>query len=151
MIGPYKIKRKGKKPLTLWCVSMIDPATGWLELQQVTTKTADVVVNIVEQTWLTRYPKPDKLIYDHGSEFKAEFAVMIKNDYGIKKCPAITRNPQASSILEAVHQTIGNLVRTNIYDQRDLDEDDPWSGIWAASMFVIRATYHTTFKLLLCN
>jgi hypothetical protein len=33
MIGPYNIKRKGKKPLTLWCLTMIDPAR--FEIKQV--------------------------------------------------------------------------------------------------------------------
>ena len=38
MIGPYTIKTKGRKPLTLWCVTMIDPATGWFEMKQVPEK-----------------------------------------------------------------------------------------------------------------
>ena len=36
LIGPYTIKRKtikkSTKELTLWCVTMIDPATGWFEM-----------------------------------------------------------------------------------------------------------------------
>ena len=31
-----------------------------------------------------------------------------------------------------------------MYDDDSLDEDDPWSGILAATMFAARATYHTT-------
>ena len=38
LIGPYTIKRKGKEPLRLWCITMIDPATGWLELKQINNK-----------------------------------------------------------------------------------------------------------------
>jgi transposase InsO family protein len=149
LIGPYQIrqnKNNKKKTLTLWCVTMIDPATGWIEIKEIPTKTADVVANLVEQTWLTRYPKPDKLIHDQGGEFKAEFAEMICKDYGIKRHPISTRNPQANAILERVHQTIGNILRTYIYHQADLEEDDPWSGILAATMFAIRATYHTTLQ-----
>ena len=33
ILGPYKIQRKGKKDLKLWCLTMIDPATGWFEMQ----------------------------------------------------------------------------------------------------------------------
>jgi hypothetical protein len=61
MIGPYKIKRKGKK-----------------------------------QTWLTRYPKPDKLIYDQGSEFKAEFTDMIA---GPSSIPLLKRKGKKPLIL----------------------------------------------------
>ena len=50
MIGPYSIKRQGKEPLQLWCVTMIDPDTAWFEIKDVPgTKRSDVVANIVEQ------------------------------------------------------------------------------------------------------
>ena len=52
LIGPYKFPRKQKSTLTLWCVMMIDPATGWFEIKQIPMKRADVVANIVEQTWM---------------------------------------------------------------------------------------------------
>ena len=32
LIGPYTIKRKGHPALTVKCVTMIDPATGWFEI-----------------------------------------------------------------------------------------------------------------------
>ena len=50
MIGPYTIPRKKGKDLILWAVTMIDPATGWFEIADVSTKQADVVANVVEQT-----------------------------------------------------------------------------------------------------
>ena len=54
LIGPYTIKRKrGKKNLTLWCVTMIDPATGWFEMKEIPNKEAITIANIVEQTWFT--------------------------------------------------------------------------------------------------
>ena len=39
------------------------------------------------------------------------------------------------------------MIRTfEIYDNEELDESDPWSGILVAVMFATRATYHTTLK-----
>ena len=64
---------------------MIDPATGWFEIKEIKTKRADVIANIVETTWLTRYPWPTQIVLDRGKEFMAEFTTMIINDYGIKK------------------------------------------------------------------
>ena len=143
MIGPYNIKRKGKEDLVLWCVTMIDPATSWFEIREVPgTKRADVVANIVEQAWLTRYPWPQEVIFDRGTEFMAEFSTMLVNDYGIKKKPITKRNPQANAIVERVHQTIGNMIRT--FQVQDLDESDPWAGILSAVAFAVRATVHTT-------
>ena len=46
---------------------------------------------------------------------------MIKNDYGIKVKPIMTRNLQANAIVERVHQTIGNMIRTfELYDKTGL-------------------------------
>ena len=145
LIGPYKIKRRGKETLTLWCVTMIDPATGWFEMKELPDKQAITVANLVEQTWLTRYPWPTEITYDKGTEFMAEFAEMIKNDYGLEKRGATKRNPQANAIIERIHQTIGNIIRTfQAQDNPYLDEENPWDGILAATMFATRATYHTT-------
>ena len=43
------------------------------------------------------------------------------------------------------HQIIGNILRT--FNVKDIDEEDPWTGILAATMFAIRATFHTTLKV----
>jgi protein associated with RNAse G/E len=73
-----------------------------------------------------------------------EFARMVENDYGIKRKPTAMRNPQANSIIEQVHQTIGNMIRSFQIGQIEINEEDPWSGVLAATMFATRATYHTT-------
>jgi hypothetical protein len=61
---------------------MIDPATGWFEVSKIYTKHAYNVATSVELAWLTRSPRPNIITYDKGTEFLAEFAKMIKNDYG---------------------------------------------------------------------
>ena len=84
---------------------------------------------------------------ERGSEFIGhDFRDMIKNDYGIKAKPITTRNPQANAIVERVHQTIGNIIRTFELQDNYLDEEDPWAGILSATAFAIRSTYHTTLQ-----
>ena len=102
---------------------MIDPATSWFEMKQIPNKLATTVAQAVEQTWLCRYPWPKKITYDKGSEFMAEFGKMIVEEYGIVKRAIRPRNPQANSILERIHQVIGNMIKTfQIYDREDLEE-----------------------------
>ena len=72
----------------------------------------------------------------------AEFAKMVTEDYGLKRKPITKRNPQANAILERIHQTLGNIIRTS--DKTNLDEENPWQGILSAAMFALRSTYHTT-------
>eukprot|EP00957_Ditylum_brightwellii_P135759 10353613-Ditylum_brightwellii.AAC.1 len=75
---------------------MIDPATGWFDITEIKTKRANTVSNIVETTWLTRYPYPTQVVLDRGTEFMAEFTQMIASDYGVKMKPITARNPQAN-------------------------------------------------------
>jgi transposase InsO family protein len=118
-------------------------------MKQINDKEVTTVANIMEMTWLTKYPWPTMITYDQGTEFMAEFAQMVRNEYGIKSKPITKRNPQANAIIERVHQTIGNIIRTFQVQDNYLDEDDPWEGILAATMFAIRATYHTTLQATL--
>ena len=53
---------------------------------------------------------------------------------------------QASYILERIHQVVPNLVLKFNLKNNYLDEDDPWSGILAATSFVVCSTYHTTLQ-----
>ena len=74
----------------------------------------------------------------------AEFAHTCKNDYGLTTRPITARNPQANSIIERVHQTLGNIIRTMELYKQELDKENPFGGILAATMFAIRSTYNTT-------
>ena len=103
------------------------------------------MAEVVEQTWLVRYPCPTTIILDRGSEFMGEFTRMIKEDYGIKKNPITARNPQGNSIIERAHQTIGQMLRS-FQVQNTQEVVNPFKGILAAICFAMRATIHTTLK-----
>ena len=66
------------------------------------------------------------------------------NDYGITVKPITSRNLQANTILERVHQRIGNILRTFKIQNMVLDEKNPWDGILASTILTLRATVHTT-------
>ena len=145
-IGPYKIKRRNKPPLEFQAVTMIDPATSWFEMRRLKTKKADEVANMVEQTWLTRYPLPEEITFDGGPEFKAEFKKLIEEEYNLKARPSSVRNPQSNAIIERVHGTIGNMMRTIDMTSVNEEDEDPFAGIVSAVCWAVRSTYHTTLK-----
>jgi hypothetical protein len=147
LIGPYTVERKGKKPLQLQAVTMIDPATGWFEIIEYPDKRSITIANLVEQAWLSRYPWPTLITYDQGSEFIGhQFKNMMEDDYGVKTKPITVRNPQANAIIERIHQVLGNLIRTFDNEERTIDRSDPWTGVLSAAAFAIRSTYHTTLQ-----
>ena len=64
----------------------------------------------------------------------AEFSKMITRDYGVKKKTITTCNPKANAIVNRVHQTIGNVIRTmEVYDQ-DLDQEELFKGVISGDM-----------------
>ena len=156
LIGPYRIgppkmvKKKGSatkvdESPTLWCLTMIDPATGWFEIAQIKTKRADIVANVLEQYWFNRYPWPTEVVLDRGSEFMAEVKDMIRDDYGVIRKAITTRNPQANSIVERAHKTLDYLIKSQVIHKQDQDEvEHMLPGILSAVAFGMRATVHTT-------
>ena len=92
---------------------------------------------------LSRYPRPERLIFDNGSEFKKDFLILCR-EYGISPRLTTVKNPQSNSVLERVHQVLGNMLRTKNIKSLDLDINDPWSEILASIAWAVRTTHHTT-------
>jgi len=110
-------------------LTMIDPASSWLEelptITQVLTKkvngkertieeeifdkSSDRIAQLVNKIWLCRYPRCCYSIYNNGSEFKLHFETLC-DSYGIKRKPTTIKNPQAKTICERVH----GMVQANV-------------------------------------
>ena len=140
--NPIKSKNKD---IILHAVTMIDPAIGWFEIAEIPNKVSHTVAEIVEQVWLSRYPWPTQIVLDRGSEFMQDFTRMVKEDYGIKKKTITARNPQVHSIIERVHQTIDQMIRS-MEVQNTENIGDPFKGILSEGCFIVRATVHTTLQ-----
>ena len=153
LMGPYTFgkddpkHRDYKYRTQLWVLTMIDPATGWIEIVEVDDKKADNIANLVEMHWLNRFPHPEELVLDRGTEFMGEVISLMRDDYNIIRKPITSRNPQANSIVERVHKTLNEMVRTKgIKDSRDLDPTYGWAGVISALQFGVNATIHTTTR-----
>ena len=124
---------------------MIDPTTGWFEIRETSTKAADDIANVLEQAWLSHHPWPSNVIFDRGSEFKAEVSKMLKQDCSVEVKTTATCNPQANSAVEYVHQTVGNMIRTfQVCDNDSLDDEDPWASILTAIAAAVCCTCNAT-------
>ena len=123
---------------------MIDPVIGLFEMAQMPNKTAADIADITKKTWFTRYPLPQQIVFDCGTEFMAEFSKMCQNGYGLKRKPITTTNPQYNAIIKITRKTIGNIICT--FGMFNIINNNPWSGILAATIFTVIETYHTTLK-----
>ena len=121
-IGPWKIDLRARS-LTFHAMTMIDPCMNLVEIKSTVTTTAKEALVAVENTWLARYPRPQKIVTDQGPEFSGDFSQMCK-DNGIEHSTSTSRNPQGNSLIERIHQTIGQVLRTVVAakDPKSLSE-----------------------------
>ena len=122
---------------------MIEPVTRWFEIVQYEDKRAISIANLVEDMWLSRYPRPIEIMYDEGKYFIGhEFRrSLIYMEYGITAKPSTSGNTMSNAVLERIHQVLGNIVRTfNISTQTYVDKNELWRSILAPAVFEIHST-----------
>ena len=168
LIGPYTKMVKQHQPgnivkevdLHLTCMTFIDPSTGWFEIAQVPyfdmdnvkigdteyiDKTSARISQLFNNTWLSRYPRPHRVVFDNGSEFKRDFVPLLK-DFDIKPVLTSIKNPQSNAPVERVHQVLHNMIVTKDLDGRTFDYIDPWGEILSSIAWAVRASHHSTFN-----
>ena len=79
---------------------------------------------------------------DNGTEFKKDFYTEF-NKYGIKPKITTVKNPQSNGVLERIHQTLGNMLRTKQFDMLPKTETGQWDSILASIAWAVRSTVHT--------
>jgi hypothetical protein len=65
------------------------------------------------------------------------------NDYGLTPKPSTEYNPQGNSMIERIHLTLGNMLRTFELDKQVLNPNDPFSMFLNSAAWALRSTYHT--------
>ena len=114
LIGPWEIVVNGNI-CVFKALTCIDPVTNLVELIRIQNKT---MVHVAEQfvnSWLSRYPRPNRCVHDNGTEFTGWTFVELLARYGIKDVCTAVRNPQANAICERMHQTIGDILRVVLH------------------------------------
>jgi transposase InsO family protein len=136
-----------EREISLQGMTFIDPATGWFEIAEVPAadKTSARISRLFDQVWLSRYPRPRKVLYDNGSEFKKDFQPLVK-DFAVKATCTSIKNPQSNAILERIHQVVGSMLKTKDLVNIEFDELDMWNPILASVAYAIRCSHHSTLN-----
>ena len=169
LVGPYSVTTQQYQPdgsqkevtLQLTCMTMLDPATGWFEIVEVPSYIVEELVDkkltkdsiidkssarisrLFEQTWLSRYPRPKRVIFDNGSEFKKDFVPLLK-DMAIKPKVTTIKNPQSNSPIERLHQVMRHMLMTKNLQEEVLDYLDPFGPTLSSIAWAICSSYNNT-------
>ena len=70
-----------------------------------------------------------------------EVISLLRDEYGIKRKPITSRNPQANSMVERAHKTLHNMINARIIKGIDdlPDPDNPWTGLLTALRFAMNS------------
>ena len=111
-IGPWTLDVPNQGALKFHGLTIIDIATSLCEIIRVDTLDGEASAMHFENSWLSRYPRPNRLLYDAASAFNTPAFQLSLNREGITGVPITVKNPQANAIVERSHQTVGNMLRT---------------------------------------
>ena len=74
------------------------------------------VLQLFNQTWLCRYPRPKPVRFDNSSELKKNFISLLK-DFVVQPKPTLIKNSQSNVVTERVHQVVKYMM--HIYELKD--------------------------------
>ena len=104
-------------------LTAIDKATGWPEFTAILNKTSYHISILFDGIWLCRYPCPARVVYDNGAEFVGQEFQELLQSYGIKPVPTTVRNPRSNGMVERVHLTMEDMLRTMTFRGTDWFQD----------------------------
>jgi hypothetical protein len=110
LISPWRVSVNGIE-CAFKALTMINPVTNLVGIVCYRNKMAQHIARLFEDTWLSRYPRPMRVVCDQGPEFKGAFGTLMRFN-GIEWHSASAKNPTANSICKRVHLTIGNVLWT---------------------------------------
>ena len=149
-VGPWTTDIPGIGKITFNAYSIMDTCSNLLELKQATqmNPTGKESIRVLEDVWLSRYPKPVRIIYDQGKEYmNIDFESFLINQ-GIKGCPCTVKNPQSNAILERVHDVMKTSLRTQIHAHPPngiTEAKEIVDRILASAQYAIRVCVHKTY------
>jgi hypothetical protein len=175
LIGLYTLKGKDSSSIDFMCLTMINPAPSWFKIVELPTATKEMTVpkagkgkkvtfaekttvadtsfdksseqirNLVYETWFSRHPHCQNLIYNNGSDFKLCFGSLC-DTYGIKHKRTSVKNPQANAILERIHAVVTNMLHISKLNMAESVEASDIDVFLSDIAWAICSTYHTVLK-----
>ena len=95
-----------------------------------------LVLHVIWGTYLT----PPILSWEYAQYVKLNHFPLIGIEYRIIDKPSTSVNPMSNTILEQIHQVLGDLVLTCNITQNYVEKYNPWLGILSAAAISISLT-----------
>ena len=121
LIGPWGIDVPNIGELKFKALTIIDTCTMLCEVIQIENKSANHIVQKLEQSWLARYPRPSKCVHNQGPEFKAAAFQLYLASLRVKPTLTTVKNPQSNAICERMHKMVKDMLHVYLLDNPPQD------------------------------
>lgn len=105
------IFKKEEKNTVSYIVSIIDVFTRLAMFKKTSTTKGKDIVNILKNSWILKYGKPKNIITDLGRQFLSDVFIEFCKSENIIRSNTTAYNPTGNSVVERIHQTLGNNLR----------------------------------------
>jgi hypothetical protein len=105
-------------------LTCIEPVTNLIEIVYQATTTAKEAWENLRNVWLSRYPRPFRCVHDNGSEFNGHDFQFPLGDAGITSVPISSHTPTSNGIIESIHKTVGQVIRTLVAIYKPTTKDE---------------------------
>jgi len=154
LVGPWTFQIPPKWSVSVLVLTSIDPFSGLCDACRLENKTSLHVANKYYSLWLTRYPRPLRCIHDNGTEFTAPPFQQLLQHMGIQNVTTTVKNPQENSVIERMHLTFGQLLRS-ILTQGKVSQNEQHSDLLhsyidtalSSSLYAINSAINSTTKV----
>ena len=138
IIGPIKFENEILTDENQYILTIVDTCSRWVELIPLKDITALTVCQAFDTQWLCRYPKPNIVISDQGTQFTSKEFQELLESYGIQHRSTTTYNPTGNSICERTNGSVITKLRTS--------NNPLWSEELQAIAWSLRTKQHSTLK-----
>ena len=141
ILSPRKIVKR-----TLNAITMICEASLWPEVARSASGSAWHTAKLFDTTWLCRYPRPKAVIFDNGKEFVGEEFQELLESYAIRAVPTTVKNPQANGVVERMHLTLADILRTmtvEVEEECPIKVNDAINTMIQSAVWSLRTTVST--------
>ena len=154
LVGPWTFKIPPKWSVSVLALTCIDPFTGLCDACRLDNKTSSHVASKFYTLWLARYPRPLRCIHDNGKEFVAPPFQHLLQHMGIANVTTTVKNPQANSVVERMHLSFGQILRSILAETKISNTEQHSSlldsyidSALASSLYAINCALHSTTKV----
>src|SRR5690606_258084 len=116
--GPLTKSAKGN----IYVLSLVDRATGWIEMVPTPDKTSASAVKALLSVWIPRYGVPKVVVSDNGSHFTSAEFVEACAEYHIHLKTVVPYHPQGNGMVERRFRDLNRAVRVLTSVEKDWEE-----------------------------